>query len=134
MKDLQIPKGTKPEDVKKRCQIIKSQLKKLKGKTIICPCLGNVPVDISARSIDEISTHAAKKYSSTLAALDIKNAIKKARFFRMHIPKDNMQQRKMGFLFLYVLKCESSNGETIKITIGVRERPIKFLQYCITVE
>ena len=82
MSNTAIPKGTSKQDIEARRRIIKAQLSKLKGKTVKCPCLGNVPVCIESKSI---------------------------------------------------LQSVTKDGTSAKLTIGVREFPLKFLQYCVTV-
>ena len=96
--------------------------------------MGGVPVKITSDSINEIVHHAAKSAKSTAAVLLLEKAVKFGRFVKMTLPKDNKKQRKMKLLFMYVLEYKTPSNESIKITVGVREKPIQFLQYCITVQ
>lgn len=53
----------------------------------------------------------------------------------MTLPKENKRQRKdFQFIFVYVLESNARTGESVKLTVGVREKPLRFLQYCITQE
>jgi len=134
MSNTAIPKGTSKQDIEARRWIIKAQLSKLKGKTVKCPCLGNVPVCIESKSIDEIADKAGLSHLSTKAALQLRHLIKEARFVRMTLPKDNAtQKKKFQLIFMYELQSVTKDGTSAKLTIGVREFPLKFLQYCVTV-
>ncbi len=128
-----IPTGTSKEAIERRKEIIRSGLAKLKGKTVKCPCLGNVPVHIDQKSIDEIADKAGLSPASTKLVLQLKHLIHEARFVRMTLPKGNsMQKKKFQLIFMYELQAETTDGAKAKLTVGVREFPLKFLQYCIT--
>ena len=130
---IQIPTGTSKEAIERRKEIIRASLAKLKGKTVKCPCLGNVPVYVDAKSIDEIADKAGLNPVSTELALQLKHLIHEARFVRMSLPKGNsMQKKKFQLIFMYELQAETTDGVKAKLTVGVREFPLKFLQYCIT--
>lgn len=53
-----IPIENTEEALEIRKQIIRNGLGKLKGRYVKCPCLGNVPVFIDSKSIDEIADKA----------------------------------------------------------------------------
>lgn len=128
-----IPKGTSKADIETRRRIIEAHLGKIKGKSFRCPCLGGVHVRVEAKSIDEIAEKAGLSYSSTKAALQLRNLIREARFVRMTLPKDNAsQKKKFQLIFMYELQATTTDGRIAKLTIGVREFPLKFLQYCVT--
>lgn len=130
---MKIPTGTSKEAIERRKEIIRSGLAKLKGKTVKCPCLGNMPVYIDQKSIDEISDKAGISPASTKLALQLKRLIHEARFVRMTLPKENStQKKKFQLIFMYELQAETTYGEKAKITVGVLEFPLKFLQFCIT--
>lgn len=130
---IEIPTGTSKEAIDKRRAIIRKALEKLKGKYVKCPCLGNVPVYIEPKSIDEISDKAGLSPASTKLALQLRYLIHNAQFVRMTLPKDNtMQKKNFQLIFMYVLEAETKDGKKAKLTVGVREIPLKFLQYCIT--
>lgn len=121
------------KDIEERQRIIRMNLSKLKNKTVKCPCLGNVPVLIEQKSIDEIAEKASLRYFSTEAAIQLKHLIHEARFVKMTLPKDNVsQKKKFQLIFMYELISVTKEGRKAKVTVGVREFPLKFLQYCIT--
>lgn len=102
------------------------------GTTVNCPCLGNVPVEITRRGVSETVHHASKGYASTLAAIHLKEQIRTARFSRYRLPKDNRQAGKMGFSFTIELHG-SLEGRKTKLMIGVTIKP-QYFHYCITAE
>ena len=130
---MKIPTENTKEAREIRRQMIRQSLKKWRGKTVKCPCLGNVPVLIEQKSIDEIDEHACMNAESTAMAMQLPKLIRKARFYRMTLPKDNsMQKKKFQFIFMYELRANTKDGKQAKITIGIKEGPLMFLQYCVT--
>ena len=130
---MKIPTENTKEAREIRRQMIRQRLKKWRGKTVKCPCLGNVPVLIEQKSIDEIDEHACMNAESTEMAMQLPKLIRKARFYRMTLPKDNsMQKKKFQFIFMYELRADTKDGKQAKITIGIKEVPLMFLQYCVT--
>ena len=126
-----IPKGTDKESVYVRRAIIISQLSVLIGQSVKCPALGkNVEVEFVFDSIDETATRAAQRYESTLAALKVKEAIRKSTFVKNDVPKSN-KQRKMRFVKMIELESTLSNIGTVKIMVGERKTK-RVLHYCIT--
>ena len=77
MNTLEIPKGNSKEDRALRRSIIKKYMEPLVGSTMNCPCLGNVPVELTRRGLSETIHHASKSYKSTVAALMLKEHLKK---------------------------------------------------------
>lgn len=130
---MNIPKENSKEAIIERRKLLKQQLKPFIGRSIVCPDLGNVPVAISGKSVDEISHHAAKSYRSTMAALDLEHQIKIAKFYKYSKPKPNGQVSPLGFLVMIEMRG-IHDGHPTKLTIGVRVRNAKerLLQYCIT--
>lgn len=130
--NIVIPRGNSKQDRSIRRSIIRKQLEPLVGSTMNCPCLGNVPVELTPRGLNGTMHHASKSYKSTLAALRIKEHLSRATLYKYHVPKDNRQKGKMGFTFTIELhdKCE---GRTVKIMVGVTIKP-QYFHYCITAE
>lgn len=125
---MNIPTENSKEDRQKRKELIRQNIGKLKGLEVFCPAL-NVDVLISGTGINEMVEHSSKSYLSTMAALDLKNQIRTAKFYRYHIPKDNKQIRR-GFVFMIELHGRIENKVT-KIIIGVK-LTAKYKHYCIT--
>lgn len=130
--NIVIPKGNSKQDRAARRSIIKKQLESLVGSTMNCPCLGNVPVELTPRGLNETIHHASKSYNSTMAALRLREHLSHATLYKYRVPKDNRQRRKMGFTFTIELhdKCD---GKIVKIMVGVTIKP-QYFHYCITAE
>lgn len=103
------------------------------GTTVSCPCLGGVPVEITRKSIKETAEHAAKGILSMEASKNLVHYIETAKFYKMHLPKDNTTQTDtFGILFMYELHAKSGS-KRIKIMVGVRRKSNGFVHYSITV-
>ncbi len=127
-----IPTGKTEKDNQIRKNLIIESLKNLSGTCVACPCLGNVLVEINSRSIKETANHARLSYESTIVAMALPEMIKRAKFYRMYIPKENRNQSKVfKFIFLYELRVKVGRNRYAKLMVGVRERG-NFLHYCIT--
>lgn len=85
-----IPDGT--EFINYRRKLIISELSKYKNTTVKCPCLSNADVVISMRGIRETANHASKSRESTIAALELKKAIRGAILINVGKPKENNTQ------------------------------------------
>ena len=129
---MTIPKGASKSDIETRRRLIEAELSQLKGKSFKCPCLGGVPVFLTAKGINEISGHSAKSYKSTSAALRLPELIRNAGFWKMHLPKDNGQKHRFKFVFIYELHAKTDDLGTVKLMIGVRINAL-FLHYSVTV-
>lgn len=118
-----------PDTIKGRHDLLCRELYKLKNKASECPCLG-LNVIFKKKFIDEMIYRAESSEKTTIYALGIKKALKKAKYHRMVLPKDNGKQS--DFIFVYILKAEMADGNNAKILVGVKETPLSFLQYTIT--
>ena len=125
---MYIPKGKSKEDVVSRRKIIISQLSKLRGKDIYCPCL-KAKVFIVKKSNTETATWASVSYDSTIAALDLKNQLKVASFDKFLPPKP-AQKNKFGFDTMAKLIGRYGKSET-KIMVGIKRGKV-YIHYCIT--
>ena len=127
MKKETKPKKTSPVEARRKA--IKLYLTGLEVKSIECPILGK-NVDIVAGSIRETAVHAAKSERSTLAVFRIGEAIKKAKYVKLHAPKDG-KQSSMNFVKIHELKAFLSGIGEVKIIVGERQNK-RILHYCIT--
>ena len=128
---MKIPTENTKEAIHARRIMIRHRLSKV-SKPIKFPCLGNVPVLIEPKSIEEIEQYAGLSAESTAVALQLPQLLKTATYYRMTLPKDNNKQKKKFQFFVYELRAETKDGKQAKLLVGVREIPLKFLQYCIT--
>lgn len=130
-KRVRIPRGEEKDEVYKRKEILMRELMPLIGTKVKCPALGNREVEFIFYSIDETATRAAKRYQSTLVALQIKEAIKNAKFVKTDKPKNNRQKKLFNFQKLYELKGTLKEFGEYKLMIGEKKNK-RILQYCIT--
>lgn len=130
-KRIRIPKGEEKGEVYKRKEILMRELMPLIGTKVKCPALDNRNVEFIFYSIDETATRAAKRYQSTLVALQIKEAIKNAKFVKTDNPKNNRQKKMFHFQKLYELKGILKEVGEYKLMIGEKKNK-RILHYCIT--
>lgn len=130
-KRVRIPRGEEKDEVYKRKEILMRELMPLIGTKVKCPALGNSDVELHFLSIDETTTHAAKRYASTLVALRIEEAIKNAKFVKTDKPKNNRQKKMFHFQKLYELRGRLKEVGEYKLMVGERKNK-RILHYCIT--
>ncbi len=129
-KQINIPKGNSSDDVYLRKAIINANLFKLIGTGVVCGALGGKLVEFIPVSIDETATHASRNYESTLAALRVVEAIKKAKL-RNKTEASSGKQKKLNFKVVYELSANLSGIGQVKIIVGERKLG-RVLHYCIT--
>lgn len=127
---MTIPTGTTKEDVYVRRAIIVERLYPLIGTSVPCRAFGKRKVNFVFESIDETATRGAKTYESTLAALRIVEALKKATFVKYDNVQSN-KQKKMRFMRVVILQSFLSSIGEVKIVVGERRNSC-ILQYSIT--
>lgn len=125
-----IPTGTSKEDVYIRRAIIVERLAPLIGTSVPCRAFKGKRVEFVFASIDETATHAAKQYTSTLAALRVVEALRQAICVKTDKPH-SQKQRKMGFGKIYELSAHLNSVGNVKIIVG-EKRSARIIHYCIT--
>ena len=125
-----IPKGDNREDVYIRRAIIVERLAPLIGTSVPCPAFQGKKVEFLFDSIDETATRASKHYESTLAALRVIEALKKAALAKTDAPHSN-KQKKMRFKKVHELQSKLSGLGSVKIIVGERNNGL-IIHYCIT--
>lgn len=119
-----IPKGDTPKEVKKRKKQVVNALKPLVHKKTYSKTLGRKIV-IAPETITEVKGHAPNGYSSTLAAMDAVNQIKKAKSTtpgkpKPFPPKDNNTQKRLKLREIYVLEGKLGSKKT-KVVFGRKQ-------------
>lgn len=130
-----IPKGTSYDDERIRKELIYSFIKKWKDEhedsTIFNLDLSE-SVKINQVFLIEATAHASKSYLSTKAVFHFEEAIRKAVKIGISKPKpDNKNQK--PFQDMLIMKYQSENLGTVKLTIGVRFKSHEKVQYGISV-
>ena len=127
--ELEIPKGTSPEDAKARKQIISDFYAKWiadhPDKKVWNESLGAY-IHIKFQSINETKGHASISYESTCAVLELTKLLERAIVAKRTKAKTNDKNQKpydqMVFLF--------HNG--IRLLVAHQKSTDEYVQYCIT--
>ncbi|MBO4674512.1 MAG: hypothetical protein J5601_00275 [Elusimicrobiaceae bacterium] len=88
-------------------------------------------INIRMVSIIETSEHAAKRYLSTLAVLQLDSILMGAKKVSVKKPKPGNKNQK-PFERILVMEYELFGIGTVKMTVGVRRKTREKGQYCIT--
>lgn len=129
-----IPRGDTLEDVKQREQIIRDFYRKWKE---LNPSQRKYNlslkeyINIRMVSIVETSEHAAKNYLSTLAVLQLDAILIGARKISIKKPKQG-NKNQQPFERMMIMEYDLIGIGTVKMTVGIRRRTQKKVQYCIT--
>ena len=129
-----IPEGNTLVEIKEREQIIRDFYKKWKEQN---PSQRKYNlslkeyINIRMVSIVETSEHAAKKYLSTLAVLQLDAILAGAKKVSEKKPKIGNKNQK-PFERIIIMEYELVGIGTVKMTVGVRRRTHEKVQYCIT--
>jgi hypothetical protein len=129
-----IPEGNTLNEIKEREQIIRNFYKKWKEQNPLQRKFNlslNEYINIRMVSIVETSEHAAKKYLSTLAVLQLDAILTGAKKVSEQKTKAGNKNQK-PFERIIIMEYELTGIGTIKVTVGVRRRTHEKVQYCIT--
>ena len=132
--NFMIPEGNTLNEIKEREQIIRNFYKKWKEQNPLQRKFNlslNEYINIRMVSIVETSEHAAKKYLSTLAVLQLDAILTGAKKVSEQKTKAGNKNQK-PFERIIIMEYELSGIGTIKVTVGVRRRTHEKVQYCIT--
>ena len=129
-----IPQGNNIEDIKEREQIIRNFYREWKEKN---PSQKRYNIslkeyiNIKMVSIVETSEHAAKRYLSTLAVLQLDSILSGAKKISIKRTKPGNANQK-PFEKIMLMEYNLIGIGKIKMTVGVRRRTKEKVQYCIT--
>lgn len=129
-----IPEGNSVEEIKVREQIIREFYREWKEKN---PSQKRYNIslkeyiNIRMVSIVETSEHAAKRYLSTLAVLQLDSILSGAKKISIKRTKPGNANQK-PFEKIMLMEYNLIGIGKIKMTVGVRRRTKEKVQYCIT--
>ena len=129
-----IPEGNSVEEIKVREQIIRDFYREWKEKN---PSQKRYNIslkeyiNIKMVSIVETSEHAAKRYLSTLAVLQLDSILSGAKKISIKRTKPGNANQK-PFEKIMLMEYNLIGIGKIKMTVGVRRRTKEKVQYCIT--
>lgn len=87
-------------------------------------------INIRHISVDETCTHAAKRYESTLAVLQLDGILVNARKVTTVRAKSNSNQSMFKQMIIMEHCCPGIGR--VKMTVGIRRKTLDKIQYCIT--
>ena len=129
-----IPEGNSIEEIKQREQIIRDfyqEWKQLNPSQRKFNLSLKEYINIRMVSIVETSEHAAKRYLSTLAVLQLDAILVGAKKVGVEKVKQG-NKNQQPFERMIIMEYELVGIGTVKMTVGVRRRTQEKVQYCIT--
>lgn len=130
-----IPTGSSKAEIKEREKIIRSFYKEWMAanpsKSRYNISLKDY-INIRNVSIVETSEHAAKKYLSTLAVLQLDSVLANARKVKT-VKSDASARNQNAFEKMIIMESLLPGIGTVKLTVGVKRSDKSKVQYCITV-
>ena len=134
MKKTLIPEDNSIESIHKREQIIRDYYREWKEKN---PSQRKYNIalkeyiNIRMISIVETSEHAAKRFLSTLAVLQLDAILMGAKKVSMGLAKPGNKNQK-PFEKMIIMEYEAAFIGKVRMTVGVKRRTHEKVQYCIT--
>ena len=128
-----IPRGETPEEIKQRSNIIWKFYQNWKRANPSQRVYNNRLKDyINVRqiSIDETARHASKRYSSTLAVLQLDAILACAKPVKTGKPENRSNQQQFKAMLIMHYDCPGLG--TVKLLVGIRHKTLLKVQYCIT--
>lgn len=125
-----IPTGIGKDAVYMRRAIIVEKLMPLIGTSVPCKAFKGRKVYIRPLSIDETATRAAQRYESTIAALHLVEALRKATLVKTTAPHSRKQE-KLRFVKVHELSASLRDIGDVKIIVGEQNNK-RVIHYCIT--
>lgn len=128
-----IPKGDTEEEIKTRRIIIVDFYyhwqQRNPSKRVYNRYLRDY-INVRRISVNETAAHASKRYLSTLAVLQLDAVLACAKKVRQVKPKKNSNQS--GFQGIIVMRHVCPGIGSVKLTVGIKQRSLLKIQYCIT--
>ena len=130
----EIPVGNSPEDVERRSVIIRDFYRQWKeqnpSQRKYNLSLGEY-INIRMISITETSRHAAKRYNSTLAVLQLDAILTNAKKKSVSKTKQGSKNQNQ-FERMLIMEYDCVGIGIVKMTVGIKRRTYEKVQYCIT--
>ena len=130
----EIPVGNSPEDVERRSILIRDFYRQWKeqnpSQRKYNLSLGEY-INIRMISITETSRHAAKRYNSTLAVLQLDAILTNAKKKSISKTKQGSKNQNQ-FERILIMEYDCVGIGIVKMTVGIKRRTYEKVQYCIT--
>lgn len=128
-----IPRGDSPEEIETRKNIIWSYYQQWKAKNptqrVYNQRLKDF-INIRQISIDETARHASKRYLSTLAVLQLDAILSCAKLIKTGKVENRANQKQ--FQAMLVMQYDCPGIGAVKLLVGIRQKSLLKVQYCIT--
>ena len=130
----EIPVGNSPEEVERRSILIRDFYRQWKeqnpSQRKYNLSLGEY-INIRMISITETSRHAAKRYNSTLAVLQLDAILTNAKKKSISKTKQGSKNQNQ-FERILIMEYDCVGIGIVKMTVGIKRRTYEKVQYCIT--
>ena len=83
-------------------------------------------------SLDETRRHAAKRYQSTLAVLQLNSILRKAKRVGKPLPVKQGSRNQKSFSKMLRMECQLEGIGMVKLLVGIKKKTGDMVQYCIT--
>lgn len=130
-----IPIGTEKEDLKVRKNIITAfyaEWNRNNPERRVFNDDLNDYIYVVYLSMDETRRHAAKRYNSTLAVLQLDTILKKAKRIGNPLPVKQGSKNQKVFSKILKMECKLEEIGTVKLLVGIKKTTSEKIQYCIT--
>ena len=128
-----IPLGNREEEIKIRKWIIVDFYRRWQQlnptKRVYNQSLRDY-INVRQISVIETAEHASKRYLSTLAVLQLDAILACAKKNKQVRPKKNSNQSAFQGILIMTHLCPGIG--TVKLTVGIKQRSLMKIQYCIT--
>ena len=134
--NMNIPTGTKKEDFKTREEIITSFYAEWGRNNpehrVFNDCLNDY-ILVNYSSLNETRRHAAKRFPSTMAVLQLDTILRTAKRVGRPLPNKPGSKNQKHFSKMIRLECQLDGIGKVKLLVGIKKKTGKLVQYCITV-
>lgn len=83
-------------------------------------------------SLDETRRHAAKRYQSTLAVLQLDTILRTAKRVGKPLPVKPGSKNQKSFSKMLRMECQLEGIGMVKLLVGIKKKTGEMVQYCIT--
>lgn len=133
---MNIPIGTEKEDFKTRENIITSfyvEWNRNNPEHRVFNESLNDYIYVTYSSLDETRRHAAKRFQSTQAVLQLDTILRTAKRVGKPLPTKPRSKNQKNFSKMIRMECQLEGVGKVKLLLGIKKKTGEMIQYCITV-
>ena len=136
MPPMNIPIGTEKEDFKTRENIITSFYVEWCSDNpehrVFNESLNDF-IYVTYSSLNETRRHAAKRFQSTMAVLQLDTILRTAKRVGKPLPTKPSSKNQKNFSKMIRMECQLEGIGKVKLLLGIKKKTGEMIQYCITV-